>query len=533
MHKNIVVFSDGTGQEGGKGFNTNVYKLFNMIEDRTEHQISFYDRGLGTGWRKITGNVAGMGISKNIMECYEFIFENYQAGDNIFLFGFSRGATTVRSLSGFIHLFGILPKSRPELIKEAYKIYKESNEQKRIKKAKDFLSGHHNQWCKIKFLGVWDTVAALGIPFKAINVIVNFFPFFRHKYHNLKLSSSVTHARHALAIDDERKTFHPKIWDKEIGSSQTMKQVWFCGIHTDVGGGYNEQQLSDIPLIWMMREAEEIGLRIYKHHDVYLDPDQNGFMHDSRKGFPKNLFRREERFWNSKEKGELFVHESVLERDLNQQNEPSPAYAPWILSKDHKSESWPDSQRTVIHGNPTEALAKGVKNGIVLAEDTNYNVLIEKSEIVGKNVDSKVVKNHNIISGETAFDKMKEGANLSLAEENIELEQLRKQKKSLLWFMWLFLIVGLVVIIISLTLNNFNNDDIHTIFIVAGIVFELIAFILLWNYRKATRNTNKLLDKVYKTKVVIKLLKTIDSIKNDKQRNDEINNIITSTLRMS
>ncbi len=124
MAKNIVVFSDGTAQEGGKGNNTNVYILFNMIEDRTPNQIAFYDRGLGTGWRKITGSTFGAGISKNIQECYEFIFENYQADDQIYLFGFSRGAFTVRSLSGFINLFGILPKSRRELIKEAYKIYK-------------------------------------------------------------------------------------------------------------------------------------------------------------------------------------------------------------------------------------------------------------------------------------------------------------------------------------------------------------------------------------------------------------------------
>ena len=122
MEKNIVVFSDGTGQEGGRGHNTNVYKLFNMIEDRTDRQVIYYDRGLGTGWRKVTGTVTGMGISKNIRDCYEFIFENYCAGDQIFLFGFSRGATTVRSLSSFVHLFGILPKSRPELIKQAYRI---------------------------------------------------------------------------------------------------------------------------------------------------------------------------------------------------------------------------------------------------------------------------------------------------------------------------------------------------------------------------------------------------------------------------
>ena len=116
------------GQEGGKGANTNIYKIFNVIEDRTAKQISFYDRGLGTGWRKLSGNVAGAGISKNILECYTFIFENYEAGDQIYLFGFSRGAATVRSLSSFIHYFGILPKSRHELVKQAYKIYKIKDE---------------------------------------------------------------------------------------------------------------------------------------------------------------------------------------------------------------------------------------------------------------------------------------------------------------------------------------------------------------------------------------------------------------------
>ena len=145
MPKNIVVLSDGTGQEGGKGNNTNVYKLFNMVEDRTENQITFYDRGLGTGWRRFTGNVAGMGISQNIFECYKFIFDNYMAGDDIFLFGFSRGATTVRSLSAFIHLFGILPKARPELIKQAYRIYRISDSVKRKQHADDFVSRHHNQ----------------------------------------------------------------------------------------------------------------------------------------------------------------------------------------------------------------------------------------------------------------------------------------------------------------------------------------------------------------------------------------------------
>jgi uncharacterized protein (DUF2235 family) len=350
MPKNIVVFSDGTGQEGGKGNNTNVYKLFNLIEDRTENQISFYDRGLGTGWRKITGNISGMGISKNIYECYQFIFENYMSGDNIFLFGFSRGAATVRSLSAFIHLFGILPKSRPELIKQAYKIYKIENDKERKEKADEFISRHHNQWCRVKFLGVWDTVAALGVPFKKMDMLVDWFPIFRHKFHNLTLSESVEHARQALSIDDERLTFHPKVWDIEIKSYQTMKQVWFAGVHTDVGGGYKEEELSDIPLIWMVEEAKKAGLKIYPKHHVKTLPDANGFMHDSRKGFPGFLFRKKVRMWDSSTHGKPVIHESALLRKLNKENiNPPPNYHPWIFDSDYDTEPWPENQRTMYH----------------------------------------------------------------------------------------------------------------------------------------------------------------------------------------
>lgn len=349
MPKNIVVFSDGTGQEGGKGNNTNVYKLFNMVEDRTANQITFYDRGLGTGLRKITGNISGMGISQNIRECYHFLFENYMAGDNIFLFGFSRGATTVRSLSAFIHLFGILPKSRPELIKQAYKIYKIKDSKKRKARADDFVSRHHNQWTKIKFLGVWDTVDALGLPIKSLSTLVDWFPFFRHKFHNLELSESVEHARQALAIDDERLTFHPKIWDKEIKDYQTMNQVWFSGMHTDVGGGYKEHELSDIPFIWMVEEAKQFGLKIYPKHKVKTYPNADGFMHNSRKGFPGFLFRKATRTWNSDTHGKPVIHQSSLLRKLNKENKETPSYDPWIKNLDHEIEDWPESQRNLKH----------------------------------------------------------------------------------------------------------------------------------------------------------------------------------------
>jgi len=338
MPKNIVVFSDGTGQEGGKGANTNVYRLFNMITDRSPEQIGFYDRGLGTGIRKITGSIAGVGMSKNIQECYRFIFENFSAEDEIYLFGFSRGAATVRSLSGFLHLFGILPKSRPELIKQAYKIYKIRDIEKRAARAKEFLSHHHTMWASVKFLGVWDTVAALGVPFRTIGVLLDRLPFAKHKFHDFALSECVDHARHALAIDDERRTFHPLLWEEKIGKEQTMKQVWFCGMHTDVGGGYPESGLSDNALEWMVDEAKQHGLHIYEDHEVKVDPKPNGEMHNSRSGFPGSIFKHKQRSWPTGRNDGPVIHKSVKERTKNPDNEDSPPYKPWIMELSPKAD---------------------------------------------------------------------------------------------------------------------------------------------------------------------------------------------------
>ena len=340
MPKNIVVFSDGTGQEGGKGYNTNIYKLFNMIEDRTSKQVAFYDPGIGTGWRKATGNIGGMGISKNIQQCYKFIFENYESNDRIFLFGFSRGAATVRSLSSFIHYFGILPKSRPELIKKAYKIYKISNIDKRKRKAQEFLSKHHTMWTKIKFIGCFDTVAALGLPFKAASVFLDGIPGFRHKFHNFRLSESVENAYHAVAIDDERLTFHPLLWDKETLDYQEVQQAWFCGMHTGVGGGYKDHGISDIPLVWMTEKATKHGLLIYPHHKVEIAEDANGFMNDSRGKPLTKLYRRKVRTWDPNREDKPVVHESVLKRTQNRKNQKDPQYRSWILDIDYEVEPW-------------------------------------------------------------------------------------------------------------------------------------------------------------------------------------------------
>ena len=333
MAKNIVIFADGTGQEGGLGRNTNVYKLFNMVTDRTVDQTVFYDRGLGTGWRKLSGNLMGSGIDQNIKECYQFIFENYQAGDKIYLLGFSRGAATVRSLSSFIHYFGMLPQSRPELIDKAYKIYKIKNHDKRGKEAKKFIEQNHTMWTHVEFIGVWDTVAALGIPIKEIDVLVQHIPFMRHNYHSFKLSKSVKYAYQALAIDEYRSTFHPVLWEKSKEEYQQIEQVWFVGSHTDIGGGYKEQEVSDIPLQWLVAKAVQCGLLIYPSNAVGVHPDVNGLSHDSRKKFPMNLYKKKRRTWDEVNHGKLLIHQSVLERKLDVDANP---YKPWVLDYEYE-----------------------------------------------------------------------------------------------------------------------------------------------------------------------------------------------------
>ncbi len=341
MPKNIVVFSDGTGQDGGTGYNTNVYKLFNMILDRSPKQISFYDPGLGTGWRKATGNIAGRGFSKNVLQCYEFIFQNFEQDDRIFFFGFSRGAATVRSLSGSIHLFGILPRSRSKLIKKAWKIYKNKNTDKREKRAKAFVKANHTMWASVEFLGVYDTVAALGVPDTRIDKFIDM--LIPHGFHNFSLSKSVKHAYHALAIDDVRKTFHPVLFDPETKEGQTLRQVWFMGMHTDVGGGYEEKELSDIVLEWMVQHAVRHGLHIFKNPkgwETTCTPDPNGTMHDSRKEWWKRkVFPEKPREWDSGRYGRAVVHGSVKLRELAIDNKAE-GYEPWIMSDDPEIEPW-------------------------------------------------------------------------------------------------------------------------------------------------------------------------------------------------
>ncbi len=358
MPKNIVILADGTGQIGGEGASTNVYKLFNMLEDRTPRQVVYYDPGIGTSKWKYFHQIFGVGFKQNILDCYRFIFDQYESGDQIYMFGFSRGAATVRSLSGFLELFGILPQSRPDLIEKAWKIYqiecpksdekhtgiahdKREKRNDREKIAEAFVNKHHTMWTRVRFLGVWDTVAALGAPGALLDMFID--RFWPHNFHNFNLSPGVDFARHALSIDDDRKTFHPKIWRPipEGENSDRLKQVWFCGVHTDVGGGYDQPDLSYYSLDWMIREAKDKGLLIYEDSREWkrfrnLQYNIEGKMHNERTGLKKYLYRREVRSWPDNF-GPICLHESVLMRKRNNVNTENPNYDPWVLKVSNRT----------------------------------------------------------------------------------------------------------------------------------------------------------------------------------------------------
>jgi len=326
MPKNIVIFADGTAREGD---GTNVSKLHYMVEDRSPEQLVLYIPGVGTERHKVAGMIGGIGISRYMLECYEFINANFMADDNIFLFGFSRGATTVMSLAKFIHLFGMLPR-RPDILKKAFKIYKIRNPRLRLIRAREFVSRKYSMWTNIKFLGLFDAVAVLSLKFHI---------------QDPRFSESVENLYHALAINEERLWFKPLLWDQADNHIQNHNRVWFCGNHSDIGGGYNETTLSDIPLEWMMQKAKLQGLRILERHRVEMTPEVNGLMHDETLGTWGKLYPRAKRSWDSATHGKPIIHESVLQRTLNKRGEQLPKYSPWILdgSFEYEVEPWSHS----------------------------------------------------------------------------------------------------------------------------------------------------------------------------------------------
>lgn len=307
--RRIVICSDGTGNAPGKT-RTNVLIVSRGVspEDSDgKSQITYYDRGVGTAGKldTITGGAFGHGLARNVEDAYRFIVENYEPGDRIYIFGFSRGAFTARSIAGLIRQCSVLKKEHAARIPEGYKLYRDPQIHPDHVDSNTFRTNYSHQTPLIEFIGVWDTVGALGIPANRFLEAVKYWtwskwrgekptvsrkpgrrlfslPRSRHAFHDVTLSSIVKHAYHALAIDERRPIFSPSIWGSTPKnyrladgneSQQVIRQAWFPGAHSDVGGGNGNVHNSSESLNWIANAARETGLQF--KDDFWRDIEQD------------------------------------------------------------------------------------------------------------------------------------------------------------------------------------------------------------------------------------------------------------------
>lgn len=290
MSKNIIICLDGTWNKPDEkphkeSEETNVRNLWEILEkSQLDKQVVYYDEGVGSHWYdRIRGGVSGRGLAKNIREAYFELCKTYDRGDKVFIFGFSRGAYTARSLAGMIYSCGLLNKNNltDKSIQNVFDVYKKSDRHERNNYK------NSNITCEIEVIGVWDTVGSLGIPIGFLKKITNKFM----QFHDTKINKEIRYAYHAVSIDEQRETFRPTLWDvASARKSQVIDQVWFSGVHCDIGGGYKERHHSDIPFKWMISKIKD---KVILNDESYpYSGDVSREIHDSYKRYYGGKERR-------------------------------------------------------------------------------------------------------------------------------------------------------------------------------------------------------------------------------------------------
>jgi len=380
MSRNIILLSDGTGNSAAKVWRTNVWRTFESLDLSGSDQVAFYDDGVGTSSFKpwaVLGGAFGFGLKRNVIEIYKFACRNYRGdGDRFFGFGFSRGAFTIRVVGGLILNQGLVTApNEAELDRKAHAAYRQYRRERyhTIWGIENFFRGirdlflrekydktENRQVEKLHFVGVWDTVAAYGAPLDEMTRGINRYIWpLELPTHTLQ-RDRVARACHALALDEERTTFHPELWNEgDVPSvplapdqeryikDEQISQVWFAGVHSNVGGGYPDDSLAYIPFVWMITEAQRCGLKFKSDTATpQADPDtfknavskrdKDGRLYDSRAGIgsyyrygPRKLALLCNARYSKKEDDEVVVwrpkiHESVFRRIENHAH----AYAP-------------------------------------------------------------------------------------------------------------------------------------------------------------------------------------------------------------
>lgn len=367
MPKNIVICCDGTGNEFSQN-NSNVVKLYSIL-DQNSDQISYYHPGLGTmgsknalsaigkWWTRLIGLAFGYGISENIADAYQFLMRNYEEGDKIYVFGFSRGAYTARALCGLLHLCGLLTRGNESLIPYAIRMVKKKNPDKDHFDLMFKFQNTFSRRCKPHFVGVWDTVSSVGWIYNPIHFLC------------VTKNKDLNIVRHAMSIDERRAFFRQNLfYQSPDAPAQDIIQLWFAGVHCDVGGGYPEisSGLSKIALKWMIDEAGKAGLLISEEKVNYMlgggfniaRPDPKADIHNSLYGWwwlaeiwPKRPYRRGAANEEAKKYFRIYLasprhideETAVLDESVRERMNEMPEYRPKNLRS-----FWPGNMSTDV-----------------------------------------------------------------------------------------------------------------------------------------------------------------------------------------
>jgi len=400
--RNLIVLSDGTGNSAATPFKTNVWRLYQALDLTDGRQVAVFGDGVGTSNVKILrvlGLALGVGVKRNVLELYKFLCRNYNQGDRIWAFGFSRGAFTIRLLIGLIYNQGLVAFSNEEELQRnalaAYRAYRAEafatyipwiwagrkirnvvvrvwrrmTGAPSIRATRAHTIKLNRDKIDIAFLGVWDTVVAYGLPVDELTTAVDKWVW-PMKFRDSSLRENVQFARHALSLDDERRTFFPIPWcETEEAKLQEIAprpgrllQVWFPGVHADVGGGYPDNGLSYVPLCWMIDEAAAKGLKfeatLVNEYRAIAAP--TGRLYDSRAGLG-SLWRYQPRDAQVlMGKGNIpLVHHSVVTR-MTYGND---GYAP-ISLPERIDVLLPDGSRVGFEETAIEKAISDTKNAL-------------------------------------------------------------------------------------------------------------------------------------------------------------------------
>lgn len=314
MIRTHVVIVDGTLSRLGKGEETNagiLYKLLGEVQPRTDLTVYYHPGIQGEGLQKWINVAAGLGINLSIAAGYKQLSRRYKPGDRIMLFGYSRGAYSVRSLAGMISRIGLL-RNEHVTTKRIHRAYRHYEALHSTSAARAFTRAYCHDNIDIEVVGVWDTVKALGLPYPILWRIAPM----ATDFHDHQLSPTISNAFQALALDETRKAYVPILWGENLDYAGRVEQLWFPGAHADIGGqvdaGKEARYLSNIPLIWMLKRAETCGLPLPPDWQSRFKTDAAAPMVGNKSGTSKYFIKRARRHACQTPFDDL--HESVAER---------------------------------------------------------------------------------------------------------------------------------------------------------------------------------------------------------------------------